>query len=62
MPVKPPLGVTVIVEVPFAPGDGMLAGELARVKPGTFVAAPTGTAIDGSSPEPAASSTSRLTR
>jgi hypothetical protein len=32
MPVKPPLGVMVMVEVPLAPGDAMLIGPLLIVK------------------------------
>jgi len=34
VPLKPPLGVTVIVEVPLAPGEAMLTGVLASAKPG----------------------------
>jgi hypothetical protein len=32
LPVKPPLGVTVMVEVPLAPGDAMLIGVPLSVK------------------------------
>ena len=33
VPLKPPLGVTVIVEVPLAPGAAMLTGVLVSAKP-----------------------------
>jgi hypothetical protein len=35
VPAKPPLGVTVMVEVPVAPGEAMLTAVLVRVKAGT---------------------------
>ena len=35
LPVKPPLGLIVMVEVPFGPGDAMVTAVLLKVKPGT---------------------------
>jgi hypothetical protein len=44
LPVKPPLGVTVMVEVPFVPGDVMLIAVLVSVKLGVTLGALTVTA------------------
>jgi hypothetical protein len=41
VPVKPPVGVTVMVEVPLAPGEAMVIAELARVKLGVTLGAVT---------------------
>ena len=37
LPVNPPLGVTVIVEVPFAPGDATVTAVPLRAKSGVAI-------------------------
>jgi hypothetical protein len=41
VPVKPPAGVTVIVEVPLVPGEAMVIAELVSVKLGVTLGAVT---------------------
>jgi hypothetical protein len=60
VPVKPPLGVTVIVEVPLAPGEAMLTGVLVSEKlggGGAFTVTvkpvpPTGAPLESNAPTP----------
>ena len=56
VPVKPPLGVSVIVEVPVAPGDAMLTEVLLSVKlgagPGSGAVTVTSTAVPSIKPPP----------
>jgi hypothetical protein len=45
-PVKPPLGVTVMVDVPVAPGEAMLSAELVSEKAATGNGVPTVTVMN----------------
>ena len=53
VPVKPPLGVTVIVDVPVAPGEAMLNAVFVSVKADTGTGADTVTVIDANFKMPA---------